>query len=374
MFLGWATQATASLGHNPLLEVFAFVITFTTALSLTLLLMPVCDWVGKRWGITSKAGGRRTAEADYRRVSKLGGVALSLGFVITVLLAQQLPVPRFDPNELTRLAGLVVGALFLSVVGVIDDRYELKALPQFAIQFIAAAIAIGFQVFIEYFNNPFTGQQTDPWHPLVTIILTAFWLVVTMNTVNFLDGLDGLAGGVAFIAGIVLFVNSVFILGQTSVGLLHLALMGSALGFVLFNFYPARIFMGSGAVTLGYILGALAIIGGAKMATILFVIALPLLDAAWQAANRLMQGRSPFRGDRGHLHFRLLDMGFSQRQIVSFYYVFCALFGVLTLVIESQFFKLMALLAMMALVVLGFFLVERLQKHGDRKGINIGKS
>jgi UDP-GlcNAc:undecaprenyl-phosphate GlcNAc-1-phosphate transferase len=362
-------RATANSGHNPLLDLFAFLITFTIALTLTLLLMPVCDRLGRRWGMTTKAGGRRMTEADFRRVSKLGGVGLALGFVVAALLAQFLPVPRFDANELTRLAGLVLGTVFLTFVGILDDKYELKALPQFLIQFAAAGIAIGFQVFIEYFNNPFTGQQTDPWHPIVTVILTAFWLVVTMNTVNFLDGLDGLAGGVAFIAGIVLFVNSVFALGQTSVGLLHLALMGASLGFVIYNFYPARIFMGSGAVTLGYILGALAIIGGAKMATILFVIALPLLDAAWQAANRLVQGRSPFRGDRGHLHFRLLDMGFSQRQIVSFYYLFCALFGVLTLVIESQFFKLLAFLALMGLVVLGFLLVERMQRQNSERAI-----
>lgn len=353
----------ASSGHSTMLDIFSFIITFAIALSSTLLLMPICDWLGRRWGMTSKAGGRRTTEGDYRRVSKLGGLGLALGFVGAALAAQFLPVPRFDPNEVVRLTGLVAGTLFLAAAGILDDKFELKALPQFLVQFTAAGIAVAFQIFIEYFTNPLTGQQTDPWSPVVTVTLTVFWLVTTMNTVNFLDGLDGLAGGVAFIAGVVLFVNSVFILGQTSVGLLHLALMGSALGFVLFNFYPARIFMGSGAVTLGYILGALAIIGGAKMATILFVIALPLLDAVWQAAHRLLRGTSPFRGDRGHLHFRLLDMGFTQRQIVGFYYVFCAFFGVLTLIVESQLFKLVALMVMMGLVVAGFFLVERLQKR-----------
>jgi UDP-GlcNAc:undecaprenyl-phosphate/decaprenyl-phosphate GlcNAc-1-phosphate transferase len=346
-------------------ESFAFIITFTLALGVTLLLMPLCKRLGARWGIAAKAGGRRTTEADYRGVSKLGGLGLALGFAIAALAAQALPVPRFDPNEIIRFTGLILGTLFLAFVGLIDDKLELKALPQFILQSVAAAIAILFQIFIQYFNNPLTGHQTDPFPYIVTVTLTYFWLMISMNTVNFLDGLDGLAGGVAFIAGAVLFVNSAFRLGQTSVGLLHLALMGATLGFTLYNFYPARIYMGSGAVTLGFIVSSLAIIGGAKMATILFVIALPLLDAAWQAFNRLLRGRSPFEGDRGHFHFRLLDLGLSQRQIVVGYYLFCACFGVLTLLVESQLFKFITLAAMMALVAVGFGLVARRQSRNQ---------
>jgi UDP-GlcNAc:undecaprenyl-phosphate GlcNAc-1-phosphate transferase len=259
----------------------------------------------------------------------------------------------------------------MALVGLLDDRYELGALPQFAAQSAAAVIAIAFQIFIEYFNNPLTGQQTDPFPFLVTFALSYFWLVMMMNTVNFLDGLDGLAGGVAVIAGVVLFINSVFRLGQTSVGLLHLALIGAALGFTLYNFYPARIFMGGNAATLGFVLGALSIIGGAKMATILFVIGLPLLDAVWQAGNRLRRGHSPFRGDRGHLHFRLLDLGYGQRQIVTGYYLVCALFGVLTLVVESQLFKLIAMGAMFALIALGFALLAR---RGQRDTLSSSSS
>lgn len=343
-------------------DLYAFIITFTLALGVTLLLMPVCDRLGKHWGMTAKAGGRRTSEGDVRRVSKIGGVGLAVGFLAAACAAQWLPVPRFDPNEIVRFTGLIVGTVWLTLAGLLDDRYELAALPQLIIQSAAVAIAIGFQIFIEYFNNPLTGAQTDPFPFIVTATLTYFWMMVMMNTVNFLDGLDGLAGGVAFIAGVVLFINSAFRLGQTSVSLLHLALMGAALGFTLYNFYPARIFMGSGAVTLGFIVGALSIIGGAKMAAILFVIGLPLLDAVWQGAHRLLRGRSPLRGDRGHLHFRLLDLGFGQRAIVTIYYLFCALFGVLTLVVESQLFKLAALLVMFALVGLGFAIVMRRQE------------
>ena len=182
-----------------------------------------------------------------------------------------------------------------------------------------------------------------------------------MNTVNFIDGLDGLAGGVAFIAGVVLFVNSAFRLGQTSVSLLHLALMGAALGFTLYNFYPARIFMGSGAVTLGYILGALAIIGGAKMATILFVVGLPLLDTVWQAATGCCMDAIPFRATGGICTFACSISASASGRSCPAIISFARLFGVLTLVVESQLFKFIALTAMLALVAVGMSLVSRRQ-------------
>jgi UDP-GlcNAc:undecaprenyl-phosphate GlcNAc-1-phosphate transferase len=343
-------------------EIALFVIVFALSLSVTLLLVPLAGWLGQRFGIVARAGGRRQNEGDKRRVSKLGGAAIYGGFTLTVLVAQFLPVPRLDPYEVVRLSGLLIGSTLMFVVGLLDDWLDLPALPQFFAQFLAAAVAIAFQIFIEFVNNPFTGNQTEPWPFIVTVALSFFWLVGMMNTVNWLDGLDGLAGGVAFIAGVMLFVNSAFRVepAQTSVSLLPLALMGASLGFVLHNFYPARIFMGGGAPYLGFLLGALSIIGGAKMATILLVMGLPLLDAVWQVFQRVRQGRNPFVGDRGHIHFRLQDLGFSQRNIVLVYYSFCAFFGVLTLITTSQLFKFAALGTMLVLIMIGFVMLARL--------------
>ncbi len=341
-----------------------FTLVFGLALSTTLLLMPLAIWLGKRFGITSKFEGRHANEADARRVSKLGGFALYGGFVIAVLAAQLLPVPRLDPYEVIRLIGLLLGGTVVFIVGLLDDFFELAPLPQFLGQCLGAAIAILFQIFIEYFNNPFTGQVTPHWSFIITVTISMVWLVGMMNTMNWLDGADGLAGGVTFIAGVTLFVNSAFRVepAQTSVSLLHLALMGATLGFVLYNFYPARIIMGGGATFLGYTLGALAIIGGAKMATILLVMGLPLFDSGWQVVNRLREGRSPFTGDRGHLHFRLIDLGVSQRQIVIGYYVFCTCFGVLTLITGSRLFKFLALGVMGVIVATGFLILNRYRR------------
>ncbi|MEO8612624.1 MAG: MraY family glycosyltransferase [Chloroflexota bacterium] len=344
-----------------------FLIVFILSLGIALLLNPLMARLGRRWGIVSIPGGRRINEGDVNRVSKLGGVSLYIGFTITVLLAQFLPVPRLDPYEVIRLTGLLLGGTIIFIVGILDDIFHFSSFPQFLGQFLAVAIAIAFQIFIEMLNNPFSGQQTDPWPFIVTVTLSFFWIVLMMNTVNWLDGIDGLAGGIAFIAGAMLFINSAFRVtpAQTSVSLLPLALMGCSLGFVLFNFYPARIFMGGGAQYLGYLLATLSIIGGAKMATILLVMGLPLIDVIWQIVNRLRQGKSPFEGDRGHVHFRLLDLGFSQRQIAIYYYFFCAFFGVLTLITESQIFKFLALGVMLVLVSLGFMILNRSRQAGS---------
>jgi UDP-GlcNAc:undecaprenyl-phosphate GlcNAc-1-phosphate transferase len=342
----------------------AYLIVFSVAFSVAMLLIPFSIWLGQRFGITSKPGGRRTTEGDYRRVSKLGGIALFGGFTVAVIIAQFLPVPRLDPYEFIRLIGLLGGGAVIFIVGLLDDLYDFSSLPQFLGQYLAAAIAITFQIFIEYFNNPFTGQQTERWPFIITVAISFFWLLFMINTMNWLDGLDGLAGGVTFIAGAMLFINSAFRVEppQTSVSLLPLALMGAAFAFLLFNFYPARIFMGGGAAFLGYVLGALSIIGGAKMGTILLVMGLPLIDVVWQVFDRLRQGRSPFLGDRGHLHFRLLDLGFSQRQIVLGYYAFCAIFGIITLVTDSRLFKFVALSVMALIVVGGLIVLIRLDQ------------
>jgi UDP-GlcNAc:undecaprenyl-phosphate GlcNAc-1-phosphate transferase len=342
----------------------AFIIVFCTAFSITLLLTPMMSFLGKKWGITSKAGGRRQTEGDLRGVSKMGGVAVFLGFTIAVIIAQFLPIPRFDPAEIIRVTGLLLGGTFIFIIAVLDDVYEFNAVQLGIGQILAAGIAVLFQIFIETFNNPLTGQQTDGWSHLVTVTLTMFWLGLMINTTNFMDGLDGLATGVAFIAGVMLFINSAFVLLQLSVSLLPLALMGSTLAFLLYNTYPAQLFLGGGAYFLGYLLGTLSIIGGAKMATILLVMGLPLMDLAWQATNRIRKGRNPMQGDRGHIHFRLLDMGFTQRQIVFVYYLFCACFGILTLVTTSQMFKFIAFSMMVLFIIIGFVVLSR-HSHGE---------
>lgn len=342
-----------------MLALFAFVIVFNAALATALLAVPLARWLSVRFGIISVPGGRRQERAP---MAKMGGLAIFAGFTVGILLAQLVAIDRQDPNEAARLAGLLIGGLVITILGIADDALDLNYMQIFLGQALTSAIAIAFQIFIEFFNNPLTGAQTDPWSPVVTVALTLFWLVLMMNTVNLLDGSDGLAAGIALIASIVLFVNSAFLQepAQTSVALLPLALTGALLGFLIHNFYPARVYMGGSAWFLGYALGALSIIGGAKMATILLVMGLPLMDLGWQMVNRLRHGNNPFRGDRGHLHFRLLDSGLlTPRQLALSYYVFCAFFGILTLVTTSEMFKFIAFAVMLACIAIGFIVLGR---------------
>lgn len=349
-----------------MLRLYAFIIVFNTALASALLIVPLARHCSLRFGVTSVPGGRRQERVA---MPKLGGMVIFGGFTVAIILAQFIPIERSDPYEIFRLVGLVLGSAVIFALGLVDDLFGLNWFQIFLGQIFTSAIAIIFQIFIAFFNNPFTGAQTAEWSPIVTVALTMFWLVLMMNTVNLLDGSDGLAAGIALIAALVLFFNSAVRQSppQTSISLLPLALAGALLGFLIHNFYPARLYMGGSAWFLGYVLGTLSIIGGAKMATILLVMGLPLMDLGWQIVNRVRHGNNPFRGDRGHLHFRLLDNGiFTPRQMALAYYSICAFFGFLTLVTTSQMFKFIAFAFMLICIAIGFVAVGRISAlQGD---------
>jgi UDP-GlcNAc:undecaprenyl-phosphate/decaprenyl-phosphate GlcNAc-1-phosphate transferase len=329
-----------------------FFLTFATALLLSLGLTPIATRIATRTGAMDQPAPRRV---HAQPTPRLGGLPIFIAFFGAIGVS--LLYPRSDPNELPRLAGLLIGSALVFAVGAYDDYRELKALPQLAAQVIAASIAAGAGVLIREIPNPFGGAPLafETWF---AILFTLFWLVGMMNTVNWLDGIDGLAGGVIVIAGAVMFVHT-YRLEQYSITLLALALVGTVVGFLFFNFFPAKIFLGSaGANVLGLALGVLSIIGGAKVATALLVLGIPILDVAWQILSRLRAGKSPFSADRGHLHHRLLDLGLSQRAIVILYYTFTATSGALALVLPSGIYKLIALVvigigALLVLVKLG---------------------
>ncbi|MGB9301276.1 MAG: MraY family glycosyltransferase, partial [Anaerolineae bacterium] len=260
----------------------SFLLTFAVAFLGTLALTPLVSRLALRFGFVDVPG--KPKQVHRVPVPRLGGLALFLPFLAAIGASLLLPVEREDPLELHRLAGLLFGSAMVFAVGVWDDKRELGPVPQFAVQFVAAAVAIYCGITIPEIANPFGGMISFALP--VTLALTLFWLLGMMNTVNWLDGLDGLAGGVTVIASVLLFVHSCR-LGQYSVSLLPLALAGCVLGFLPFNFHPARVFMGtSGALFLGFALGSMAIIGGAKMATALLVMGIPILDVAWQIINR----------------------------------------------------------------------------------------
>jgi UDP-GlcNAc:undecaprenyl-phosphate GlcNAc-1-phosphate transferase len=336
-----------------------FLLVFLTSFILSLLLTPLAAQLGLRLNIADQPGGRRQHAG---RLARTGGIALFVSFVVGVSITRLLDLPRTDiPNEFTRIGGLLIGLIIVFVFGLLDDKFEFRPGLQFVAQVVASLVAIASLIIIERFNNPFANREINlsesiPWF---IVPLSLFWLMGMMNTVNWLDGLDGLAAGIAAIFSAVLFVAMVQDTAtqdpQLSIAPLPLALLGATLGFLPYSFYPARVFMGSsGALTLGFALGCLGIIGGAKVATVLLVLAVPIIDVAWLIVSRVRHGKSPFQGGRDHLHFRLLDLGLSQRQIVIGYYLISALFGGLALIIEARIYKVLALgvLGIVTMIVL----------------------
>lgn len=319
----------------------SFGVVWGTSVLAAIILTPVTLRLARRWGIMDLPGEPR--RIHRHPVPRLGGLALYASFLLAIAVSLLLPIARQDPNESTRLAGLIIGSTLAVLIGLWDDRRPLGPLPQLGAQVVIALVGIYFLLFIEVTTNPFTGKQV--WFPWpVTLAVTLFWVLGMMNTVNWLDGLDGLADGVVAITCAILFLH-MWRLGQHSVALLPLALLGVTIGFLPANFHPARVFMGSsGSMFLGFAVSALSIMAGAKLATALLVMGIPILDVAWQIVSRLHRGVSPMEADRGHLHHRLYDLGMSQRRVVLIYYAVCAGAGVLALVLPSPLDKFFALL------------------------------
>ncbi|HEY74866.1 MAG TPA: undecaprenyl/decaprenyl-phosphate alpha-N-acetylglucosaminyl 1-phosphate transferase [Thermoflexia bacterium] len=332
-----------------------YVVVFAVAAAAAAALTPFAAWLGRRLGLVDRPGGRRAHRGE---VPRIGGLALFLAFMIALGVGQAFHIPTADPNESRRFLGLILGSLWMFLVGLADDRWDLSPLVQFGAQLVAGGIAIATLIFIERVNNPLTDEVLV-FPPILVGLLTLFWVAGMINTVNWLDGLDGLAAGVGAILCIVLAVH-MHRTGQPSVAILPLALLGATVGFLPYNFHPARVFMGStGAFFLGYALAALGIIAGARVATVLLVMGVPIVDVAWQILNRLRHRRSPAQADRGHLHYRLLDLGLSQRTIVLAYWAFCGLFGLLALSISSRLYKLIALLTLGGLTAGALTLLSR---------------
>ncbi len=317
-----------------------FFIPLITAVALT----PLARKLAFQWEIVAKPGGRRRHQGS---IPKLGTIPLAGAFAVGIALIYWL-LPPTNPADATLLRGLLIGLVIVFAGGLGDDFYDWPWWPQFAVQFLATAVVVYHELFLEIFTNPLTGQPIHIATWLVPIV-TLFWVSGMMNTVNWLDGLDGLAAGVAMIAALIFAWHS-YNLGQITIAAFPIALSGALIGLLIFNFAPAKIFLGSGASLLGYCLATLAILAPAKIATALLVLAVPILDVAWQIIDRLRRGNSPLKGDRGHLHFRLSDGGLPTRTIVLTYYTIAAVLGLIA-IYGTGLWKLIMLLVLSVIVI-----------------------
>ena len=318
------------------------------SLAATLVLTPVV----RRLAITV---GAVDVPKDSRRMHKkpiptIGGLAIFIGFLVSVLLFTEID---------TQMRGILMGSMILVVLGVIDDIMDLPAKLKFAVQFVAAGIAVGHGCVIQTLSNPNLFSQA-PYLNLgwLSIPVTLLWIVALTNAVNFIDGLDGLAAGVSAIsAGTMLVIDLMY--SESSVAIVIAALLGACLGFLPFNFNPAKIFMGdTGATFLGYLLACMSVQGLFKYYAIVsfavpfVLLGLPIFDICFAFLRRIAHGKSPMTADRSHMHHRLIDMGFSQKQAVAIAYVISALLGLSAVVLASTNTS-RALILVGAIVVVG---------------------
>jgi UDP-GlcNAc:undecaprenyl-phosphate GlcNAc-1-phosphate transferase len=314
----------------------ALVLAFVGALAIAMVLVPFAIRLSRPLGLVDHPDADRRVHTQP--VPRSGGVAVLAAFLIVAIAAVAfggltwVPDPILGRDLFTLLAGSVVALL----IGVADDRWDLRARWQLLGQVALATGAIALGLTIGFVNNPL-GPGIIRFAEPFAALLTGIWIVGMINSVNFIDGLDGLSSGIGVIAALTLGVISLTTtIEQPFVGLLCFALAGALVGFLRWNFHPARVFLGTGGVMfLGYALAVLSIYGTAKVAVALLVLGVPIIDTFWIIVRRLASGSSPFKPDRGHIHHRLLDLGLSHRQAVVFIYAICAGLGILALVLSG---------------------------------------
>jgi UDP-GlcNAc:undecaprenyl-phosphate GlcNAc-1-phosphate transferase len=312
-------------------------LALAAAAAVSFLLTPVVRRFAVRYDAIDHPDERRV---NIRPVPRGGGVAVAIAFVgVTIAVLGLNAIVKFvavPPSvQLNDLVGLLLGGILATVFGVIDDSLDLRARWQFAGQLGLALFAIACGFVVDFIANPIgTGQlRLGPF----AIAFSVLWIAGMINSINFIDGLDGLSSGIGLIAAITLGVISLTPqFSQPFVAVLCFVLAGSLLGFLRWNFHPATIFAGtSGVMFLGYTLALLSILGTAKVAVALLVLGVPIIDAFWIIVRRLLERRSPFSPDRGHLHHRLLDVGLSHRQTVLLIYAICVGLALLALFLSG---------------------------------------
>jgi UDP-GlcNAc:undecaprenyl-phosphate GlcNAc-1-phosphate transferase len=293
-----------------------YLLSFVLTAVLAALFTPLARAIALRVGAVSTPGGRNV---NASRIPRLGGIAIAMAFAATLglLLTIDTGTTKMVQGASLRVVGLLGGALLVFLVGVLDDTRRVRALYKLYAQVAAACLAYGCGFRIDGISLPVVGELSMG---VFSLPVTVLWIVGVVNAVNLIDGLDGLAGGIVFFAGLTNFVVSFGT--DPLVATVMATMMGAVLGFLFFNFNPARIFMGdSGSYFLGFVLGASSI-GGQKASTAVAILVpmialgVPLFDTGFTILRRYLEKRPLFSPDRGHIHHRLLDMGFTHRRAV----------------------------------------------------------
>ncbi len=321
--------------------IFALIVAAIIAFATT----PIAKLIAARVGAMDYPSARRV---NKKPMPRIGGLAIFFGFLVSVLCFVDIGSPE--------MRGILLGALVIAALGALDDVYQLPAMVKFLVQIGAALIVVFHGVDVNVITNPFREGayiHLGVWSYPITVL----WIVGVTNAMNLMDGLDGLAAGISAISGFALFIIAIFT-GMGNSAVLIAAVVGACLGFLPYNSHPASTFMGdTGSNFLGFILAAISVQGLLKSYAIvslvipLMILGLPIFDTSFTIMRRIKNKQPVFQPDRGHLHHRLMDGGFSHQQTVYILYVISAL-AALSAVVLLLFGSARALVLIVAIVLL----------------------
>ncbi len=336
--------------------------TILLAAGISCAITPLVKWLARKIGAMDIPKDKR--RMHQKPIPRMGGLGIFLGFLISFLVFGEM-----DPQ----LRGILIGAVIIVILGIVDDIKALKALPKFFTQIVAAIVVVVHGCRIDNV----LGWELPLW---LSYSATVVWIVCLTNAVNFIDGLDGLAAGVSAISAGSMMVVALLLVPESNAtisALILAAILGGCIGFIPYNFNPASIFMGdTGSTFLGFMLASVSVFGLFKTYTMIsfvvpfLVLGLPLFDICFAVIRRLLKGQSPMHADRGHVHHRLIDMGFTQRQAVMISYLITVVLGICAVVLTDK-GEIQALIFFAALVLVGtvglrlFFIKHHHNRHEE---------
>ena len=310
-----------------------YILSFILAFLIVYLITPILIKLSFKYSFTDKPTKRKKHKGE---TPLCGGLAMFIGFFIVY----------FTVNNYTSIkekSWILLGSALILLIGLIDDSFktrgkEFPIYPRLIIQLLAAFIIFKSGIVFRGFTNPFTGVYIQ-WSGIIQFILTITWIFGVTTVINWSDGMDGLAGGLSLISSIT-FAAAAIILGQSESISMSLIVTGVTLGFLMYNKYPAKIFMGdSGANFLGFILSIIALDGAFKQATLmsLFIpilaLAIPIFDNLFVIIKRFMDGKPVYQADRSQIHYRLEAKGFTPKQVVTYINMVSLAFSIISIIL-----------------------------------------
>jgi UDP-GlcNAc:undecaprenyl-phosphate GlcNAc-1-phosphate transferase len=355
----------------------AIIMSFISAFGISFIVTP--------WAIKlSPKIGAMDIPKDNRRVHtkpmpRFGGLGIAFGVMISMLLSLFVFIPllpeEFQDGRASKLIGILIGGVLIFIVGAIDDVRPLSPKIKFTMQILCAVIVTAFGVRITFFTNLAGGL--DYPGDFLSFIATVTWIVGVMNAINLIDGLDGLASGVSAIAALSITYTAFISESMFTATIIMISVAGGAIGFLPYNFHPARIFMGdSGALFLGYALATVSIIGPVKYATVIaliipvLVLGVPIFDTCFAILRRILRGRSIMEADKGHLHHRLMDAGMGQKRSVLTLYGISGVMGVSAVLFSQGMYFESVILLLISVTFIYILLSDTANVYFKRRGVN----